>query len=117
MSCKDFGLPEPHKFEIKELDECDVEVINYCKQKFNNMYHNLNVDQKYIFEQIISQKTRIHFIDGPGGSGKTFVYKTLIHYVISIKKKFINGLDRYSFNSATQRNNESPNISFTVRFK
>ena len=45
------------------------------------MYHNLNVDQKYIFEQIISQKTRIHFIDNPG------LYKTLIYYFISIKNE------------------------------
>ena len=41
------------------------------EQKFNNMYTKLNVDQKYIFKQIISQKTKIHFIDGPGGFGKT----------------------------------------------
>ena len=24
MSCKDFGLPEPNKFEMKKPDECDV---------------------------------------------------------------------------------------------
>ena len=52
------------------------------------MYTKLNVDQKYIFEQIISQKTKIHFIDSPGRSGKTFVYKTLIYYFITIKKNF-----------------------------
>ena len=52
------------------------------------MYTKLNVDQKYIYEQIISQKTKIHFIDGPDRSGKTFVYKTLIYYFISIKKNF-----------------------------
>ena len=101
MSCKDFGLPEPNNFEIKTSDECDVEVINYCKQKFNNMYGELNVDQKHIFEQIISQRTKIHFIDGPSESGKTFLYKTLIYYFISIKKNFIYGLDRYSFNFVT----------------
>ena len=75
MSGKAFALPEPNKFEMKKPGKCHVEVINFCEQKFNNMYHNLNVDQKYIFEQIISQKTRIHFIDGPGGSGKHFYRK------------------------------------------
>ena len=87
MSCKDFCLPEPNKVEMKKPDECDAKVIKYCEQKFNNIYTKLNVDQKYIFEQIISQKTKIHCIDGPGGSGKTFVYKTLKYYFISIKKK------------------------------
>ena len=51
------------------------------------MYGELNVDQKHIFEQIISQRTKIHFIDGPGGFGKTLLYKTLIYYFISIIKK------------------------------
>ena len=87
ISCKDFGLPEPTKLKMKKTDQCDVKVINYCEQTFNNMYHNLNVDQKYIFEQIISQKTRIHFIDGPGRSGKTFLYKTLIYYFLCIKSR------------------------------
>ena len=52
MSCKDVSLPEPHKIYIKEIDENDKEMINYCKQKFNNTYPQLNDDQKYIFEQI-----------------------------------------------------------------
>ena len=29
----------------------------------------------------------MNFLDGPGGSGKTFLYKTLIHSFIKIKKK------------------------------
>ena len=87
MSCKDFCLPEPNKLEMKKPDECYAKVIKYCEQKFNNIHTKLNVDQKYIFEQIISQKTKIHFIDGPGGSGKTFVYRTLIYYFISMKKE------------------------------
>ena len=52
------------------------------------MYGELNVDQKHIFEQIISRRTKIHFIDGPCGSGKKFLYKTLIYYFIPIKKIF-----------------------------
>ena len=87
MCCKDFRLPEPD--EIFDMNnESNEENILFCKQMFNNFYSQLNDDQKTIFTQILSNKHKIHFIDGPpGGSGKTFLYKTLIYYFLSIEKK------------------------------
>ena len=54
MSCKDFGLPEPHINEICDIVEFNLESINYSEQKFNSMFNQLNEDQKYIFEIKIS---------------------------------------------------------------
>jgi archaellum biogenesis ATPase FlaH len=35
------------------------------------------------------QQTKLFYIDGPGGSGKTYVYNTLIYTVLSQNKKVI----------------------------
>ena len=37
ISCKDFRLPEPHINEIYDVDEFNLESINYSEQKFNSM--------------------------------------------------------------------------------
>jgi DNA replication protein DnaC len=46
-----------------------------------------NNDQKNVFDQITdtvhSQNGRGFFLHGPGGTGKTFIYKTLCHSVCS----------------------------------
>lgn len=48
---------------------------------------DLNTEQRDIFDTIINAvrhdgvQQRIFFIDGPGGSGKTFLYNTLLAYV------------------------------------
>ena len=59
------------------------------KSVFDNMYSKLNDDQRKIFEEIIGDKHNFFFIDGPGGTGKTFLYKTLIHYFITKEKNII----------------------------
>ena len=51
------------------------------------MFIQLTNDQKSIFNEIVNSEYKIYFIDGPGGLGKTFLYKTLIHYYISLNKK------------------------------
>ena len=53
---------------------------------FDTMYSKLNVSQRKIFEVIIGQKHTFYFIDGPRGTGKTFLYETLIHYFIMQEK-------------------------------
>lgn len=86
MSCANYGLPEPKKSSIN--NNMDNTEINFCKDKFDTMFVLLNSDQKFIFNKIINSSKKIFFIDGPGGSGKTFLYKTLIYYLLSIKKKY-----------------------------
>jgi hypothetical protein len=51
-------------------------------QTGQNMYTQLNNDQKTAFDRIYESQGRrtkeCFFIDGPGGTGKSFMYKTLI---------------------------------------
>ncbi|KAH7510543.1 hypothetical protein FEM48_ZijujUnG0119500 [Ziziphus jujuba var. spinosa] len=48
---------------------------------------SLNIEQKYAYDQILdkvfSKVPGLFFIDGPGGSGKTFLYKTILAAVRS----------------------------------
>ena len=47
------------------------------------------------------------YIDGPEGTGKTFLYKTLIHSFLSIGKCISDGIDAYCFNSTAKWNDKS----------
>jgi hypothetical protein len=84
-SCSDFGLPIPIWSDIIDNDELIID----GKKLFEDMFKQLNDDQLLVFNEIVEQKKMIHFIDGPGGSGKTFLYKTLIYYFNSIGKKIV----------------------------
>lgn len=50
---------------------------------FNAMFPTLTPDQKLLFDNIINGPHRVFFIDGPGGSGKTYIYITLIYYFLA----------------------------------
>ena len=75
--------------------QCGFTVSNYYyniidyKKLFDCMYSDLNEDQKSIFIELINNNHKMYFIDGPGGFGKTFLYKTLIYYILSIEKKVL----------------------------
>jgi hypothetical protein len=73
-----------------------LEELNYNTNKMieelNADLPKLNVDQKLIFDSIIKRVTKnqignnVFFIDGPGGTGKTFVYKTILNKLRSESK-------------------------------
>lgn len=86
-SCKSFGLPEPEIIDI--VNEEEENEIATSKEFFNNMYNKLNLEQKFIFENIVNNEEKMYFIIGPGGTGKTFLYKTIIFYYLSIGKKIL----------------------------
>ena len=80
----------------------DYDVLNDCPTTMtpinwaNLEVGKLNVGQKAAFDQIIASvmtdpsdrsAQRIFFLEGDGGTGKTFVYNTLIKYCAAIKKK------------------------------
>jgi hypothetical protein len=58
------------------------------KEKAEANAARLNADQKAIYEEVIqavlNQQSKVLFIDGPGGTGKTFLYNTIIHKVRSL---------------------------------
>lgn len=84
MVLANFNLPSvkanPNK--IKETNTTSFEL----QKKLQEMMKKVNDEQLIIIEQIMNtikqndnQICNAHFIDGPGGSGKTFLYHCLIH--------------------------------------
>lgn len=56
------------------------------------MIFSLNGDQRAVFDAVITaiynsnegdQESRLFFVDGPGGTGKSFLYNVLLTYVQS----------------------------------
>lgn len=88
---QDFDLPEFKEDELSDQscnlriiqDEIDVEV----PQEDIDGKHKLNEDQRKAFEIIMDRvnmnKGGVFFIDGPGGTGKTFLYRTILANVRS----------------------------------
>lgn len=79
-SCADFSLPTP------TIPQHPTEAPPNCHdeaEKGLQMYNQLNVEQRNIVDEILlSVEHGAHqtfFVDGPGGTGKTFVYETLTH--------------------------------------
>ena len=64
---------------------------NYDQDEINetlNNRDNLNTDQRLIFETIIKAingeiEQKLFFVDGPGGTGKTYLYNMILAYVRS----------------------------------
>ncbi|XP_021959226.1 uncharacterized protein LOC110855114 [Folsomia candida] len=79
--CNDFGLPKPRPVGLGApitFNPLEQELLGL------EMSRNLNAEQlaafKLICDSIVdpAEKSKCYFIDGPGGSGKTDLYKTLI---------------------------------------
>ncbi|KAK0417481.1 hypothetical protein QR680_013034 [Steinernema hermaphroditum] len=94
-SLAQFGMSAPEQTFEQLTDTNDVIDRAEEERKGEEMYGMLNADQKAIVDLILRQvrdenlsEKRCHFVDGPGGSGKTFVYKTLIHILKGRVLKF-----------------------------
>jgi hypothetical protein len=83
------GMPEPNgdvnnilKLPISVSEEMNYNV-DELKLIVDNNVPSLNVNQKIAYDIIMNaiynnSKQRIFFIDGPGGTGKTFLYNTVL---------------------------------------
>ena len=88
----DYGLPDPPSDvrRISVQDEIDYEAEQRMASERNHM---LNPAQRSAFDQIMSAveddnfPDRLFYLDGPGGSGKTFTYETLYHHVTGLRMK------------------------------
>ncbi|XP_065315371.1 uncharacterized protein LOC135924247 [Gordionus sp. m RMFG-2023] len=82
LDCNNFNLPIPEPILQPKLYDSVTETA-----KALVMLYSLNSLQKYTFDLIIhaiediSCTTRYFYLDGPGGSGKTYLYNTLIYYL------------------------------------
>ena len=68
-SCKTLGLPEPNPLNKVNIF-CNKDDILYSSKMFDEIFEQLNKDQKLIFEQLLQNTNKIIFIDGPGDSEK-----------------------------------------------
>jgi hypothetical protein len=78
-SYQNFNLPEPSRFRSDQTFYVEDEKIEGEKNK-----SMLNEQQRSAFDKIMSAiekkgKNNCFFLDGPGGSGKTFLYNTLMN--------------------------------------
>uniref|UniRef100_A0A914VDC4 ATP-dependent DNA helicase n=1 Tax=Plectus sambesii TaxID=2011161 RepID=A0A914VDC4_9BILA len=83
MSCRACGLPEPSA-GVAQAEEMQQESD---EQLGEDMRQHLNAEQHTAVEQVLAavnggpESQRCFFLDGPGETGKTFVYNTLVHLV------------------------------------
>ncbi|GJZ07167.1 ATP-dependent DNA helicase PIF1-like protein [Tanacetum coccineum] len=56
--------------------------MNKSRIQHQELYPQLNPEQRLIYEEVVdsvhNKKGQFHFVYGPGGTGKTFLYKTII---------------------------------------
>ena len=94
-SLSDFeDLPKPDPTLITNMDNRLIrDELSYnmkqLKEEHEKLHASLNPDQRIIYEKVISsvkEKTgEFFFVYGPGGTGKTFLYKTIISRIRSEK--------------------------------
>ncbi|XP_029172378.1 uncharacterized protein LOC114941527 [Nylanderia fulva] len=79
--------------EIEEHEINDEEQIEEDTSIGMRQYEQLNTEQKEIVDAILiatsNNNDNCFYIDGPGGSGKTFIYTTL-YYLLKSRGKIIN---------------------------
>ena len=92
-SLTDFkGMPIPDKNIMKELDnsllhqESQYDLEEELK-KHKDLYPSLNTEQKIIYDEVLESVTKglgkLFFLNGSGGTGKTYVYRMLISWLRS----------------------------------
>ncbi|KAL6207830.1 hypothetical protein ACLB2K_018783 [Fragaria x ananassa] len=84
-SISDYDLPQMTRdsndgSNLPRLIQDEVSIIT--PQQDYNAVHNLNQDQTFAYNTIISAIERndnvMFFVDGPGGTGKTYLYRALL---------------------------------------
>ncbi|CAL9234415.1 unnamed protein product [Arabidopsis halleri] len=88
-------MPKPDKKILKELGNSLLKqelLYNRKKEKeeHEKHYHLLNCEQRRVYDAVLDSVAnnlgKLFFLNGPGGTGKTFVYKTLIAKLRSSKQ-------------------------------
>lgn len=85
VACSRYQLPTPTG------NVADQQPHNQVQQQLlaNSLIQTLNVEQRQAFEQIVDgvtnpSATKLFYLNGPGGSGKMYLYRTIISYLESL---------------------------------
>jgi hypothetical protein len=88
-----YNIPEPPGHGVLSIPQ-DQDYLDDADDHFalaQEMQEQLNIDQRRGFDEILeaidSGEGKAFFIDGPGGTGKSFMYKTLIHTLTASGRK------------------------------
>lgn len=64
--------------------------IQYLEQEANKLYSQLNKSQKEAFHDIVgfvlNNRPQFYFVSGHGGTGKTFLWNTIVSYIRAQRK-------------------------------
>ncbi|GJW83045.1 putative PIF1 DNA helicase/replication protein A1-like protein [Tanacetum coccineum] len=80
-------MPQPNPALLTSVDnrlirEARAFDMNNSKIQHQQLYPQLNLEQHLIYEEVVdsvpNKKGQFHFVYGPGGTRKTFLYKTII---------------------------------------
>jgi hypothetical protein len=93
-SLKDFGLPKPHKDNIKIISREYLQQTNYnitdLMEYVNNKTNLMTTEKNNVFNHVINcvEKStgNVFFLDAPGGTGKTFIINLLLAKIRSSGK-------------------------------
>ena len=100
LDLSDYPELPPLNFEEGQEHTLISDEQNYNQDDINetlNNLDNLNIDQKAIFKTIIKAingeiEQKLFFVDGPGGTGKTYLYNMILAHVRSSSESGLNGI-------------------------
>ncbi|KAL6603039.1 hypothetical protein ACP70R_043400 [Stipagrostis hirtigluma subsp. patula] len=85
-----FDLPDIIDSDFESLNKKEIieEMSIEVDKRHLELYSTLNIEQRLAFDKILDhvlhKKGKVFFIDGPGGTGKTYLYKALLAKVRSM---------------------------------
>ncbi|XP_013745491.2 uncharacterized protein LOC106448109 [Brassica napus] len=98
-SLADFaGMPKPNPSVLKEISNTVLrQELNYDTEKeaieHERLFSDMNEDQRTVYSAVIdsvdNQSGQLFFVYGAGGTGKTFLYRTIIAKLRSVGKVVI----------------------------
>ena len=93
-SCSDFGLPVPTVVvDVETLVTTNAEMPPPPAINVEELIASLNYDQRAVFDIINAHAADgqggLFFVDAPGGTGKTYLFNTIIHHLSSEQKVVI----------------------------